>query len=136
MIEENFMVGKKFPYIRIHMTHAFGFSEQEYVISFETDEPRDFVAFKAAIELLKEKHQEHVITETYQKWKEELLKPISEMRTVVKDIYKFLNKSKLVERKSLQILLLPRAGFHLKLSNFQVQHQKKKFIWNESVFAI
>ena len=44
MIEENFMVGKKFPNIRIHMTHAFGFSEQEYVISFETDEPRDFLA--------------------------------------------------------------------------------------------
>lgn len=44
MIEENFMVGKKFPNIRIHMTHAFGFSEQEYIISFETDEPRDFLA--------------------------------------------------------------------------------------------
>ncbi len=44
MIEENFMVGKKFPNIKIHMTHAFGFSEQEYLISFETDEPRDFLA--------------------------------------------------------------------------------------------
>lgn len=44
MIEENFMVGKRFPNIRIHMTHAFGFSDQEYLISFETDEPRDFLA--------------------------------------------------------------------------------------------
>lgn len=44
LIEENFMVGKKFPNIRIHLTHAFGFSEQEYLISFETDEPRDFLA--------------------------------------------------------------------------------------------
>ncbi len=44
LIEENFMVGKKFPNIRIHMTHAFGSSEQEYLISFETDEPRDFLA--------------------------------------------------------------------------------------------
>ena len=26
------------------MTHAFGFSEQEYLISFETDEPKDFLA--------------------------------------------------------------------------------------------
>ncbi|HMQ02427.1 MAG TPA: chlorite dismutase family protein [Pyrinomonadaceae bacterium] len=43
LISENFMVGKKFPNIRIHLTHAFGFSEQEYVISFETDEPRDFL---------------------------------------------------------------------------------------------
>ena len=44
LIEENFMVGKKFQNIKIHMTHAFGFSEQEYVISFETDEPKDFLA--------------------------------------------------------------------------------------------
>ncbi len=44
LIKEDFMVGKKFPNIRIHLTHAFGFSEQEYLISFETDEPRDFLA--------------------------------------------------------------------------------------------
>ena len=44
LIKENFMVGKKFSNIRIHMTHAFGFSEQEYLISFETDEPNDFLA--------------------------------------------------------------------------------------------
>ena len=44
MIEENFMVGKRFSNIKIHMTHAFGFSEQEYIISFETDEPKDFLA--------------------------------------------------------------------------------------------
>ncbi len=43
-IEENFMVGMKFPNIRIHLTHAFGFSEQEYLITFETDEPKDFLA--------------------------------------------------------------------------------------------
>lgn len=44
MIEENYMVGMRFPNIKIHMTYAFGFSEQEYLISFETDEPRDFLA--------------------------------------------------------------------------------------------
>jgi chlorite dismutase len=44
MVEENFMVGKKFPNIKIHLTHSFGFSEQEYIISFETDEPKDFLA--------------------------------------------------------------------------------------------
>jgi len=44
LIEESFMVGKKFPNIKIHLTHAFGFSEQEYIITFETDEPRDFLA--------------------------------------------------------------------------------------------
>lgn len=44
LIEGNFMVGKRFQNIKIHMTHAFGFSEQEYIISFETDEPKDFLA--------------------------------------------------------------------------------------------
>ncbi len=44
LIEENFMVGKKFPNIKIHLTHAFGFNDHEYLISFETDEPRDFLA--------------------------------------------------------------------------------------------
>lgn len=44
MIEENFMVGRKFQNIKIHLTHAFGFSEQEFIISFETDEPKDFLA--------------------------------------------------------------------------------------------
>ncbi|MFN6964336.1 MAG: chlorite dismutase family protein [Pyrinomonadaceae bacterium] len=44
LIEENYMVGRKFSNIKIHMTHAFGFSDKEYLISFETDEPRDFLA--------------------------------------------------------------------------------------------
>lgn len=44
LVEENFMVGRRFPNIKIHLTHAFGFSEQEYLISFETDEPKDFLA--------------------------------------------------------------------------------------------
>jgi chlorite dismutase len=44
LMEENFMVGRKFSNISIHMTHAFGFSDQEYIVSFETDEPRDFLA--------------------------------------------------------------------------------------------
>jgi len=44
LIQENFMVGKKFSNIKIHLTHTFGFSEQEYIITFETDEPQDFLA--------------------------------------------------------------------------------------------
>lgn len=44
LIQENFMVGQRFPNIRIHLTHAFGFTDTEYLISFETDEPRDFLA--------------------------------------------------------------------------------------------
>ena len=44
LVKENFMVGRKFGNIKIHLTHAFGFSEQEYIISFETDEPKEFLA--------------------------------------------------------------------------------------------
>ena len=44
LIEENFMVGKKFPNIKIHLTHALGFTDHEYLLSFETDEPKDFLA--------------------------------------------------------------------------------------------
>ena len=44
LIRDNFMVGKKFPNIKIHLTHAFGFSDKEYLISFETDEPSDFLS--------------------------------------------------------------------------------------------
>jgi chlorite dismutase len=44
LVEEKFMVGMRFPNIKIHMTHSFGFGEQEYLLTFETDEPRDFLA--------------------------------------------------------------------------------------------
>ncbi|MGI8470504.1 MAG: chlorite dismutase family protein [Pyrinomonadaceae bacterium] len=44
LIEENFMVGRKFENIKIHLTHAFGFAEQEFIVLFETDEPKDFLA--------------------------------------------------------------------------------------------
>lgn len=43
LIEENFMIGRRFENIKIHLTHAFGFCDQEYIISFETNEPRDFL---------------------------------------------------------------------------------------------
>ena len=43
-VEENFMVGKRFENIKIHLTHAFGFNEQEYIVSFETDDPKHFLA--------------------------------------------------------------------------------------------
>jgi len=44
LVKENFMVGRRFENIKIHLTHAFGFSEKVYIISFETDEPKDFLA--------------------------------------------------------------------------------------------
>lgn len=47
----------------------------------------DFIAFQAAIALLKETGREHVINEVYNQSKEELKKPKEEMVNVVKQIY-------------------------------------------------
>ena len=48
----------------------------------------DFIAFKAAIELHKDTGNEELIRELYKEAKEELLKPVEEVRNIVKEIYK------------------------------------------------
>ncbi len=48
----------------------------------------DFIAFKAAIELLKDTDKESIITEVYNAAKEELKKPVEEMKNLVREIYK------------------------------------------------
>lgn len=48
----------------------------------------DFAAFRAAIALLKETHQEPVINQTYLAAKEQLSRPRAECENVVKEIYK------------------------------------------------
>jgi len=47
----------------------------------------DFIAFKAAIELLKKSGREDVISQVYLKAQEELKKPDNEMANMVKEIY-------------------------------------------------
>ncbi len=48
----------------------------------------DFIAFKAAIELLKDTGRESIITQVYEEAKTELQKPIGEMKNLVREIYK------------------------------------------------
>jgi amidophosphoribosyltransferase len=48
----------------------------------------DFIAFKAAIELLKDTGKESMIQTIYQEALEELRKPVNEMKNVVRGIYK------------------------------------------------
>lgn len=48
----------------------------------------DFIAFKAALELLKETNQYHIVDETYQKCKEQQSKSDEEIVNYVRDIYK------------------------------------------------
>lgn len=46
-----------------------------------------FVAFKAAVELLKDRKMEHILDDTYRQCKEEILKPVGEIRNLVKQVY-------------------------------------------------
>jgi amidophosphoribosyltransferase len=48
----------------------------------------DFIAFRAAIELLKDTGREQLINDVYAACKEELMKPIVEMKNLVREIYK------------------------------------------------
>jgi amidophosphoribosyltransferase len=48
----------------------------------------EFVAFRAAIELLKETNQPEIINQVYKNCKEQLTLPVAEMKNMVKDIYK------------------------------------------------
>jgi amidophosphoribosyltransferase len=48
----------------------------------------DFIAFKAAIELLKKSGKEKIISEVYEQSKSEITKPVGEVRNIVKEIYK------------------------------------------------
>lgn len=48
----------------------------------------EFIAFRACIELLKDRGMQNLIDETYRNCKEELKKPKADMRCCVKDLYK------------------------------------------------
>lgn len=47
----------------------------------------EFIAFKAAIELLKERGMQHIIDETYEECKRQLQRPMADIENVVKRIY-------------------------------------------------
>lgn len=48
----------------------------------------DLIAFKAAIELIKDSGNEEIISKIYEEAKAEVLKPVNEVRNLVKEIYK------------------------------------------------
>ncbi|MBI2104411.1 MAG: chlorite dismutase family protein [Candidatus Omnitrophica bacterium] len=43
MMDEHIVLGNKYKSVRIHTTYSFGLDDQEFVLAFETDEPRDFL---------------------------------------------------------------------------------------------
>jgi amidophosphoribosyltransferase len=60
----------------------------------------DLVAFKAAVELLIEMGKEIIIKNTYDEAIEELKKPVSEMKNVVKNIYESFTPEEISARIS------------------------------------
>lgn len=43
MMSEHIRIGRKYPSIKLNTTYSFGLDDQEFVVSFETDEPSDFL---------------------------------------------------------------------------------------------
>ena len=44
MMNEHFRVGKDYPMVKINTSYAFGLDDTEFVLSFEMDDPSDFVS--------------------------------------------------------------------------------------------
>jgi len=43
MMRDHFRVGHKYPNVKIHTAYSFGLDDQEFMLSFEADEPLDFL---------------------------------------------------------------------------------------------
>ncbi|MBL7138202.1 MAG: amidophosphoribosyltransferase [Bacteroidales bacterium] len=68
----------------------------------------DFIAFKAAIELLNETHLGHIINDIYKKCKEQEMKPKEEIINYVKEIYKPFPASR-ISGKISELLIPPNC---------------------------
>jgi len=43
MMDDHIRIGRKYPSVKLNTTYSFGLDDQEFVVSFETDEPADFL---------------------------------------------------------------------------------------------
>jgi len=43
MMRDHFRIGRKYPNVKIHTAYSFGLDDQEFMLSFEADEPLDFL---------------------------------------------------------------------------------------------
>ncbi len=43
MMDQHIAIGRKYPSVKLNTTYSFGLDDQEFVVSFETDEPADFL---------------------------------------------------------------------------------------------
>jgi chlorite dismutase len=49
MMDAHIQVGNKFPSVKLNTTYSFGLDDQEFVVAFETDEPKDFLDLVMAL---------------------------------------------------------------------------------------
>jgi amidophosphoribosyltransferase len=74
----------------------------------------DFIAFQAAVSLLKEKGMENVLTETYEACKKELKKPLAEIQNPVTAIYAPFTPDEISDRIS-DLLTPENMGAEVKI---------------------
>ena len=43
LMDQHIAIGRKYPAVKLNTTYSFGLDDQEFVVSFETDEPADFL---------------------------------------------------------------------------------------------
>jgi chlorite dismutase len=62
MMDEHIRVGRKYPSVKLNTTYSFGLDDQEFVVSFETDEPADFLDL--VMELREAKSSQYTLRDT------------------------------------------------------------------------
>ncbi len=74
----------------------------------------EFIAFKAAIELLKDRGEEHIIKEVYEKCKAQMNLPKTQMVNYVKDIYAPFTDDD-ISRKMVEMLRAPEVSSEIEI---------------------
>ena len=49
MMDTHIRIGRQYPSVKLNTTYSFGLDDQEFVVSFETDEPADFLDLVMAL---------------------------------------------------------------------------------------
>jgi len=62
MMDEHIQVGNKYPSVRLHTTYSFGLDDQEFIVAFETDRPKDFLDL--VMELRETKGSKYTLRDT------------------------------------------------------------------------
>ncbi|MBI2119575.1 MAG: chlorite dismutase family protein [Elusimicrobia bacterium] len=62
MMDEHIRVGNKYPSVKLNTTYCFGLDDQEFVVAFESDHPKDFLDL--VMELRESKASKYTLRDT------------------------------------------------------------------------